>query len=143
MRRELPEHKTCNTSVSRKARALAEAEGFEEALLVDPMSGKIREGAWTNFFWFDYEGHLHTSGQDILPGVTRGAIMQLRECTLSDVRLVDIGPTIREAFVSQSTSGITPVSEIDGGSIAVGNLVEKLRMDFRQFSELESLVVST
>lgn len=107
----LPEHKTTSAAGSLEARRRAFAAGAGEALLVD-RCGIVREGAWSNLFWFDRRGKLHTPGHLVLPGVTRRIVTEIIECSFDDVSYDQLLAEAREVFLTKSTSGITPVAHI-------------------------------
>ena len=83
------EAKTCGHYVnSILATKEAKSQGFHEALLLD-INGHVAEGSSANFF-FEKDGVLHTAplGQ-ILPGITRQAILDLA---------AENGITVQERF---------------------------------------------
>ena len=105
------------------ARLELRATGADEALMLDP-SGYVAEGATSNLFFVDGTA-LKTPSLDgpVLPGITRRTVIELAEeeeipveegrYAPDDVREAD------EAFLTNSTWEIRPVSTVDG--IDVGN----------------------
>ncbi len=105
--------KSTDAAVSIEARAYARKFGADEALLIDER-GRVREGAWCNFFWFDSSGALFTAGSGVLPGITRQQVIRNERCQLVEADLKGVMRTAVEAFVTKSTTGITAVRAIDG-----------------------------
>lgn len=88
--------------------------------------GLVTEGTSTNAWIVTPDGELVTRhiGEQILSGITRGALIALAEA--EGVTLVERSFTVaealtaREAFVSSATSFITPVTRIDDTVIGNG-----------------------
>ena len=106
------------------AKRLAHQAGAYEALLVDA-DGAITECGSTSFFIVRGDQILtRPLNNDILPGVTRRALvglcqqhdLKLRECrfTLEDALGAD------EAFLSGASSYVLPVTRIDGQAVGDG-----------------------
>lgn len=107
------------------AKQQAREAGAFEAWFVDG-DGYVTEGASTNAWIVDSSGTLRTRslGNAILPGVTRGEILEL--CRQEGV-MFDETPftahealTSREAFISAATMGLLPVTQIGGTKIGDG-----------------------
>ena len=104
--------------------AAREAGGFE-AWQVDE-EGMVTEGSSTNAWIVDADGNLVTRplANSILSGITRLVLKQLAE--ESGVRVierafsVEEAKTAREAFITSTTSFVTPVVRIDDRVIANG-----------------------
>lgn len=103
------------------AKKRAQRAGAGEALLID--EGIVREGASSNFFAVR-DGHLitHPLDEHILPGVVRDRVIGL---ALAAKIRVDERPLreaelfrLEEAFMTSTTQGVMPVSEIDGRVVA-------------------------
>jgi branched-chain amino acid aminotransferase len=102
----------------------------DEVILRD-VEGYVTEGATSNLF-FVADGTLRTptTRLDILPGVTRGVVLDLArsegipveagEYTLADLRRAD------EAFVTNTTWEVRPVTRVDDASLEVGPLTKLL-----------------
>lgn len=112
-----------NYLVSIAARREATLRGLDEAILLD-QAGYVAEGSGENVF-IVRGGVLWTPPTDaILPGLTRGAIMDLakvigvpvREANFTRNHLYDA----EEAFVTGTAAEVTPVREVDGFQIAEG-----------------------
>ena len=131
MERPSPEHKTSLVQVCRAARSKAEVLGANEALLVDGQ-GNIREGAWSNLFWFNKNGELRTISNNALPGITQRIIIENEKCDTEVATIQKLLNDAAEVFITQSTTGITPVSSIDGVTISGAHpLTEALRNRFQ------------
>ncbi len=117
--RALPTHKTTSAALSVIARRAAEAQGSYEALLID-RDGYVREGAWSNLFWFDRFGVLSTIGERVLPGIVRQIILEHWDCRRCEISLTDLKREAREVFITQSTNGIIPVVSIDDTPVSNG-----------------------
>lgn len=104
-----------------KAREQAEAQGAQEAFLVSN-EGVVTEGSYTNIFWFDAKGTLFTVASGILPGVTRRIILSLAPCIEKQITPKELLNEASEIFVSQSTTGITPVIKVDEQIISSGRI---------------------
>lgn len=116
------------------AKKAAHDTGAYEALLVDG-DGYVTECGSTSFFIV--KGDLILTrplSNDILPGVTRRAVVAL--CTTHGLRLVENRFTLDEAlnadeaFISGASSYVLPVVKIDDSEISGGNpgeLTKKLR----------------
>ena len=116
------------------ARQQALKAGAHEAWLVDAL-GYITEGTSSNAWLIDHNHHLMTrpTSPALLSGVTRHAIMALaKKCnwkvTQRSFKTEDVHKA-KEAFITSSTAGITPVVRFDGTAIGdgkVGEIVKKL-----------------
>jgi branched-chain amino acid aminotransferase len=100
------------------------SEGYDEALLLD-YEGNIAEGPGENLFLVK-DGTLHTpKGGTILPGITRGTLIQLAK----DIGIKTIERSIApeeiweadEAFYVGTAAEVTPIGEVDDRKIADGN----------------------
>ena len=131
MERPSPSHKTSLVQVCRAARSKAEVLGANEALLIDT-AGNIREGAWSNLFWFKKSGELCTISNNALPGITQRIILENESCRTEVATIQRLINEAAEVFITQSTTGITPVNSIDGVTISSAHpLTEALRTRFQ------------
>ncbi|WGF86325.1 D-amino-acid transaminase [Marinivivus vitaminiproducens] len=109
------------------ARQAAQEQGAREAWLVDEHEGVVTEGSSSNAYIVDREGRLrtHPLGEAILGGVTRSVILEMaradgitvdeRAFTLEEAKQA------REAFLTSTSSFVTPVTRIDDHSIGNGH----------------------
>ena len=95
--------------------------GAHEGLMVAE-DGTILEGLSSNFFAVR-EGVLHTEDERVLPGITRGVVLELGRGLLpratGAVRLDQIGE-LSEAFLTSVSRGILPVVKVDETTIGDG-----------------------
>jgi D-alanine transaminase len=123
------------------AKKEAQRAGAEEAVLMD--GGFVREGASSNFFAVRNGGIVtHPLDERILPGVVRDRVIGLAlsakirvdERPLREAELFDLD----EAFITSTTQGVMPISEIDGrviGNSRRGEVTTELQ---RRFDDLEA-----
>ena len=126
--RPFPLHKTTATEVCRRAHAEAEASNAQEGLFLDS-DRSIVEGSWSNVFWFDPAGALHTRTDSVLPGVTRELLLRNFPVQFSAPTLEQLHDLAEELFITQSSHGISPVASIDSiviGKRAPGKFTKKL-----------------
>lgn len=103
-----------------------------ESLLVDART-YVRECSYANVFWVK-GGELHTTNKDILFGITRETVIELAdgECIFEGIKYKNI-LDCEEVFITQTTSKILPVVEIDGQRIGAGRpgpITKKLMKKF-------------
>lgn len=108
-------------------------EGYEEVLMVDDRLN-ILEGLTSNFYAVT-DGVLLTAAEGVLSGITRQTVLQLARAAgikislespkLNELRHFD------EAFITSTSRGVLPVTEIDHQSVGIGipGLVTKHLMD--------------
>jgi branched-chain amino acid aminotransferase len=107
--------KTLSYGGNMRATRLAQRDGADEALLVEP-GGTVLEAPTSTLFWVDGDGNLHTPELDtgVLASITRERIMRLvpvtedETCTLSDV----LGAT--ELFLASSLREVQGIAVLDG-----------------------------
>jgi D-alanine transaminase len=119
----------------------ARNQGAYEAWQIDN-EGFVTEGTSTNAWIVSYDGVLITRGlnNQILSGVTRLTLIKIaselnlkfeeRQFSVSEAK------SSREAFLTSSTSFLTPVTQIDGvviGNGAVGLLSVRLLQAYHQY----------
>jgi D-alanine transaminase len=112
--------KSVNLLANSMAKKRAQRAGADEALLLD--GGFVREGASSSFFAIRNGAIItHPLDEHILPGVVRdhaislalGEKIRVDERPLHEAELFDMN----EAFMTSTTQGIMPVTEIDGRTI--------------------------
>jgi D-alanine transaminase len=107
------------------AKQRAAEAGAYEAWLVDE-KGYVTEGSSTNAWIVDGEGRALTRplGPDILPGITRAAVLKLAR--RHDVPVLERPFTVaeakgaREAFLTSTTSFVRPIVRIDEATVGNG-----------------------
>ena len=138
--RENPHIKHPDDALSRLAKDYATAHGAYESLLVDA-KGNVRECAYANVFWVN-GGELYTTSKGILLGITRQTVMELANgssavldgCHFSEISLPDL-LNAEEIFITQTTSGILPASEIDDHKIGGGKPGPITRTLMKEFNK--------
>lgn len=138
--------KSANLLGNALAKKKASRVGADEAILLDD-EGLVREGASSNFFAVR-RGRLitHPLDDSILPGIVRDQVIGLAlrarirvdERPLRDAELFDLD----EAFITSTTQGVMPVTEIDGRVIANsrrGEITTRLQV---LFDEVETRFLS-
>lgn len=107
------------------AKQAAREAGAHEAWLVD-RDGFVTEGTSSTAWIVDGQGCLRTRalGADILPGVTRAALLALaRERQMAvDERAFTVAEAkaAKEAFMSSASGAVAPIVAIDGEVIGAG-----------------------
>lgn len=131
-KRNIPHAKKLSDAFCFLAKQHAKNCGAYEALLVDSKT-YVRECAYANVFWVK-GGELHTTNKDILFGITRETVIELAEgsCVFEGIKYKNI-LDCDEVFITQTTSRIIPVVEIDGQKIGTGRpgpVTKKLMQKF-------------
>ena len=112
----------------------AHQQGADDAIFIK--EGYITEGSSSNFFIVNQQDEIITRplSQDILPGITRQAIIELaKEQKLTIIErlfTLEEAKQAKEAFISSATTLIWPVISIDNEKInqgKVGALSQRLR----------------
>jgi len=107
------------------AKQAAREAGAYEAWMID-RDGFVTEGASTNAWIVTRDGQLVTrhTGNEILSGITRGAVLALaREAGIDFVErpfTLAEAKEAREAFVTSATSYVMPIVQIDDAVVANG-----------------------
>jgi branched-chain amino acid aminotransferase len=144
--------KSANYLASVLAKMEAEASGLDESLLLNER-GFIAEGSLSNIFFVAARSGLVTPpvASGILPGITRGVVLELA-ATLKvgvaerDVKLEELGQ-FEEAFLTNSVMEIMPLVEVResaGRVVAIdngrpGELTRKLMAAYRDMVERETV----
>jgi aminodeoxychorismate lyase len=122
--------KTTSKLVNVLARAEAEEQGADEALLVNT-NGEIAETAGGNIFWI-YRDQICTTpvGRGALPGITRAVVLEICQKLGLATNKCSIKPDqLRQSdgiFITQSAWGIIPVVSFDGQSLAPSPLMGQI-----------------
>lgn len=105
------------------AKREAKANGYDEAILLDP-EGYVAEGTGENVFIVRRGRLLTTPLTSILEGITRNSIMQLareRNIPVAEERFTrDAMYIADEMFVTGTAAELTPVREVDGRKVGAG-----------------------
>lgn len=118
------------------AKQQAEAEGFDDALMLD-FRGLVAEATGANIF-LTIDGELHTPIADcFLDGITRRTVIGLARAEGLKVVERYIDPSdlslAEEVFLTGTAAEITPVGEIEGIFFKPGHITELLS---QRYSEL-------
>ena len=118
--RTLPSAKSTTYLSGIYSLAQARQKNAIESVYVD-RHDRVLEGTTTNFFMFK-DNKLITAGKDILPGITRGVILELVEDKY-EVEIRDIDRTeiasAEEIFITASNKEVVPVVRVN--DLTVGN----------------------
>jgi branched-chain amino acid aminotransferase len=126
MERFIPEAKSSNYLSAVFAQQKAHSQGAIEAIYKDK-NNRLLEGTTTNLFAFKGTT-LITPPAGILPGVTRGAVLELLEkkynIILEFIPQANLG-NMDEMFITASNKEIVPIIQVDDTVIADGKPGEK------------------
>ena len=126
MERFIPEAKSSNYLSAVFAQQKAHSQGAIEAIYKNK-DNRLLEGTTTNLFAFKGTT-LITPPAGILPGVTRGAVLELLEkkydIVLDFIPQADLG-NLDEMFITASNKEIVPIIQVDDTVIADGKPGEK------------------
>ncbi len=105
------------------AKREAKANGYDEAILLDP-EGYVAEGTGENVFIVRRGRLITTPLTSILEGITRDTIMELareRNIPVVEERFTrDAMYVAEEMFVTGTAAELTPVREVDGRRVGAG-----------------------
>jgi aminodeoxychorismate lyase len=123
------------------ARSEAEANGADEALLLNT-NGEVAETASGNLFWV-YRDKICTvpTGRGVLPGITRAVVLEIcQSLGLETSKRVIKPEMLRNAeglFVTQSALGVIPVASFDGLPVAPSPLTDQIASAYEVMLEDE------
>ncbi len=124
----------------------AEAEGFDDALMLD-WRGRVAEATGANIF-FVMDGAVHTPTPDcFLDGITRRTVMSIarrHQMTVVE-RVIELDelPRATEVFLSGTAAEVTPVREIAGNLYTPGPITETLLRDYEALVRMSPAEVSS
>lgn len=111
----------------------AEAEGFDDALMLD-WRGRVAEATGANVF-FVFDGEVHTPTPDcFLDGITRRTVMSLAR--RRQMKVVERAiqpeemPRAAEVFLAGTAAEVTPVRQIGALRFTPGAVTETLLRDY-------------
>jgi branched-chain amino acid aminotransferase len=107
--------KTLSYGGNMRATRLAQRDGADEALLIEP-DGTVLEAPTSTLFWVDTLGNLHTPELDtgVLASITRERIMRLVPVTEDANASVSDVLAAGELFLASSLREVQGVSSLDG-----------------------------
>lgn len=92
-------------------------------ILIQKTTGEILEGMSSNFYAV-LDGHLHTAGDNVLPGISRSVLLQIApkvlKVTFDPIHVNDLA-SVEEAFLTSASRGIVPVVQIADQLIGNGS----------------------
>ena len=111
----------------------AEAEGFDDALMLD-WRGRVAEATGANVF-FVFDGEVHTPTPDcFLDGITRRTVMGLarrrRMKVVERAIQPEEMPRATEVFLAGTAAEVTPVRRIGASHFTPGAVTETLLRDY-------------
>ena len=129
-----PEIKTTDYQSCLTAWRAAVDAGCFEAILIDH-NGILYEGSRSNLFWVKDE-KLFTRKEDVLPGITRQIIINHSSVSIQYkiISSMDLS-NIDEIFLTNSGSGIIPVTSINDKNIGNGSVGTITRQLLSQYNE--------
>ena len=135
--RYLPEAKTINYVPAIVALRRARQAGAVEAIYVN-RQGHALEGTTTNLFAV-FGGRLVTPAAEILPGVTRQAVLELAARRMPlEQRVLPLAELLRadEVFITSSSKEVCPVCQVDDTRIGQGAPGPHTRALMQDFTHL-------
>ncbi|HZL78063.1 MAG TPA: aminotransferase class IV [Candidatus Limnocylindrales bacterium] len=138
----LASFKTTSKILNVLARAEAEEQGADEALLLNA-NGEVAETAGGNIFWVCQDKICTVpTGRGGLPGITRAVVLELCQSLGLETNKRIIKPEqLRNAegiFVTQSALGIVPVVAFNGVPVAPSPLVDQIAVAYHEVLTKES-----
>jgi len=109
--------KSLSYAANMQATRLAEAQGADEAVLVQP-DGTVLEPPTSAIFWVSPQGTLRTPALDngVLESITRDRLVKALAVEEGAWPVADLRAA-REAFLASTTREIQPVAAIDGNDL--------------------------
>jgi branched-chain amino acid aminotransferase len=106
--------KSLSYAANMQATRLAEAQGADEAVLVQP-DGTVLEPPTSSIFWVSPQGTLRTPALDngVLESITRDRLVKALDVEEGAWPVADLRAA-QEAFLASTTREIQPVAAIDG-----------------------------
>jgi aminodeoxychorismate lyase len=129
-------HKTCNKLPQILARAEAEEQGADEALLLNA-NGEVAEAASSNLFWIEH-GTVCTTplASGILAGVTRAFVLELCGALTLPTAEKSLRPeALKQAegvFLTLSSLEVVPVVSLDGHALKQSPVVQQIQRAYRE-----------
>lgn len=133
--RDMPEVKSTNYATAVRLIPKMKKANAVEVLYHD--EGRVAETSRANIFIVDQEGILVTPGEGILEGITRKRILELAEDRAVETRAISLDEVLgaQEVFITSTTKGAMPISEIDGRVIGQGRAGEVTKQLGERFAE--------
>ena len=133
-KRNLPHAKKLADLFSYVAKQYAESCGAYESILVDEKT-YVRECSYANIFWVN-GGELYSTNKEILFGITRETVAELADkCNFEGIKFKSL-LNADEIFITQTTSGILPVTQVNGQKIGNGKPGPLTKSLMKKFEKL-------
>jgi branched-chain amino acid aminotransferase len=136
MERIIPSAKSTNYLSAVFAQQEARKQDAIEAIYVDRRNRAL-EGTTTNIFCFK-DDVLITPDQDILPGITRGILLELAkgkfQIELRDIDRSEL-PGMQEVFIAASNKEVVPIVQVDNHIIGDGRPGERTCQIMQLFND--------
>jgi len=140
----LANHKTCSRLLQVCAATEARERGADEALITNT-NGEITEGSTSNVFWID-DGTVCTPplASDVLPGVTRAALLEV--CDALGISRAERAirpdqlPNADGVFLSLTSRGIVEADSLDGRALRRSSITTRLQEEFEALVERETSI---
>jgi branched-chain amino acid aminotransferase len=109
--------KSLSYAANMQATRLAEAQGADEAVLIQP-DGTVLEPPTSAIFWVSPQGSLRTPALDVgvLESITRDRLVKALEVEEGAWPVADLRAA-QEAFLASTTREVQPVAAIDGNEL--------------------------
>lgn len=136
--RQLPAIKTIDYLKAIYLQPTIKAAGADDVLYY--FNGMITECPRANFFMVTEQGEVLTPKENMLQGVTRKHLLQLKGYPIKEAPInLTMLASAKEAFITSSTKNILPVISIDGKPIGDGKPGSITRDLYEQFIQLKGI----
>lgn len=138
--RQLPSIKTIDYLKAIYLQPTIKADGADDVLYF--FNGMVTECPRANFFIVNKLNEVLTTKDNILHGVTRKHLLNLKGYTIKEANIsLEMLASAREAFISSSTKNIQPVTYIGGKYIGDGKPGPITRNLYEQLIQLKGISI--
>jgi len=136
--RQLPAIKTIDYLKAIYLQPTIKAAGADDVLYY--FNGMVTECPRANFFMVSEQGEVLTPKENMLHGVTRKHLLQLKGYPIKEAPInLTMLASAKEAFITSSTKNLLPVISIDGKPIGDGKPGSITRDLYEQFIQLKGI----
>lgn len=136
--RQLPFIKTIDYLKAIYLQPTIKSAGADDVLYF--FNGLVTECPRANFFMVTANGEVLTPKDNILHGVTRKHVLNLKGYTIKEANIsLEMLASAKEAFISSSTKNILPVTAINGNAIGDGMPGPITRNLYQQLIQLKDI----
>lgn len=136
--RQLPFIKTIDYLKAIYLQPTIKSAGADDVLYF--FNGLVTECPRANFFMVTANGEVLTPKDNILHGVTRKHVLNLKGYTIKEANIsLEMLASAKEAFISSSTKNILPVTAINGNTISDGMPGSITRNLYQQLIQLKDI----